>query len=581
MRIGVGAALLLLALASWSCGGGAPPPEGGPRPGDEPTPSAATGPLYFVDATKGSGLDGFRQVNGAPLKPHIIDSVGGGVAFLDHDGDGDLDVYLTNGSRLEGFPPGQEPRDALFENQGDGTFRDVTEGSGLGDTAWTNGVVVADVDGDGRQDLYLTNYGPNVLLRNRGDGSFEDVTAEAGVAGDSWSTGAAFFDADGDLDLDLYVANYVDFDPGFQPADPSLCEYRGHMVFYGPKGLRPAGDRLYRNDGGRFTDVTEESGIVNAGGFGFQVLTFDADEDGDLDVFVANDSTANYLWKNDGSGHFSESGLLGGMALSESGKEQGSMGAALGDYDHDGRLDVYITNFAEDYYTLYRNQGKGFFSDTTFRLDLGEGTYSSLGWGCSFFDPDNDGDLDLFASNGHVYPQVDEFDFGQTYLQKNQLFEQVEGGRFVERTTSAGPGFLVEASSRGSAVGDYDDDGDLDLIVSNLDGAPTLLRNDGTGTGAWIKVRLEAPAPNTEAIGALVTVEAGGIQRVKPVLSSNSFLSVDDRRLHFGLGDGFETASAEVRWPDGSVERFEGLATRRLHRLRQGEGSRRTAPSVR
>lgn len=572
---GARAAILAACLAGTACGGGEPGPE---RVG--PVATAPAHPAWFTDATVDAGLAGFRQVNGAPEKLEIVEAIGAGVAFLDHDRDGDIDVYLTNGSSLDGFTEGQEPRDALYRNDGGGRFTDVSAASGVGDTGWTNGVTVADYDGDGWVDVYLTNFGPNVLLRNRGDGRFEDVTARAGVGDPRWSTGACFFDADGDGDLDLYVANYIEHERGFQPQDKSTCQYRGIMVAYGPRGLEPAPDTFYRNRGdGTFEDATREAGIVDPGYYGFTAVALDFDFDGDLDVYVANDSVANFLWRNDGHGHFTDVAVSVGAGLSEEGKAQAGMGVAVGDSDGDGLLDLWVTNFADDYYTLYRNEGRGFFADVTSLAGLRDPTWPFMGWGCGFADFDRDGDSDLFAVNGHTYPQVDEVGVGLGYAQRALLLENDGTGRYRDATAEAGPGLEARLVGRGAAFGDYDDDGDVDVLIGVIDGPPILLRNDGDPGRAWLSVELVGTAPNTGALGAFVTLTAGGRRQVRTMLSGESFLSANDPRLHFGLGEARRVERIEIRWPDGVTEIFGPFEARQRVRVVRGTGTIERAPA--
>ena len=565
---------LLLAPALGGCGAEEEPPPAPvaspPATTDGGTASAA--PFLFVDVAEAAGIGAFVQENGDDKKLLISESVGGGVAFLDYDGDGDLDLYLSNGSRHGGFPVGEEPTDALFANLGDGTFVDRTAEAGLGDTNWTMGVRVVDFDGDRRPDLYLTNHGPNVLYHNRGDGTFEDVTESAGVGDPGWSTGACFLDYDRDGDLDLYVANYVEFDADAIVAEGKFEEYRGERVYYGPRGLDGARDRFYENQGDRtFRDVSAAVGVDGPRSYGFQALAFDYDEDGWLDIYVANDSMANALWRNDGEGHFEDVAMRAGLALSLDGGPQAGMGIALGDYDGDLAFDLYVTNFAEDYFTLYHGEGEGFFTDVTQRAGLSGPTFSSLGWGCGFEDFDSDGDQDLFAICGHVFPQVDLFPFATAYCQRNLLFEN-DGGRFREVGASSGPGFALEQVSRGAAVGDFDEDGDLDLLVGNIDGMPALLRNDTPPRGNWVKVLLVGAGANTDAIGArIVGTYAGG--KVHRLAGANcGFLSSNDPRLHLGLGQTERIDKLQVLWPDGTEETVRDLPAGHLVVIEQGQG---------
>lgn len=553
---------------------------GGQEPLEEPhseLPTAepvAESPFSFTDVTESSGLSAFRQRNGNPDKPFIVDQIGGGVALLDYDRDGDLDAYLTNGSDLDGFPDGEAPRDALFQNDGSGRFRDVSVAAGIGDEQWTNGVAAPDVDGDGFPEVYLCNLGPNVLLHNRGDGTFADVTSTSGTGDASWSTGAAFFDADLDGDLDLYVANYLEFDRDFVPADEQLCTYRGIMVAYGPRGLELAPDNFYRNDGtGVFAEDTRAAGMRGDPAYGFQVLAFDFDLDGDTDVFVSNDSMENFFFVNDGKGRFADRGMQSGLAVNLYGQSQAGMGAAVGDYNGDGLSDIYVTNFAQDYNTLYRNDGGGFFTDVTGELRLSGPTMTSLGWSCGFVDFDSDGDDDVYVSNGHLYPQIDLFDFGTTYRQRNQVFENRGGQRFVDVTLGSGAAWEDAAVSRGGAVGDIDGDGDPDLLIGNIDGPPTLLRNDSPRAGAWISIRVVGEPGNRDAIGATLDVIAGERTQRKALGGQGGFLSASDPRLHFGLGP-WDAGDVEavVHWPGGVRERFEGLAIERHHELERGSG---------
>jgi len=530
--------------------------------------------VQFVDVTRQAGIT-IKTTSGSEEKMYIVEAKGGGAAvFLDYNGDGWMDIYIVNGSKLEGFPPGQEPRNVLYRNNGDGTFTDVTEESGVGDTHWGMGCTAVDYDNDGDTDIYVANFGPNVLYRNNGDGTFTDVTEEAGVGDPRWSTGTAWGDYDGDGDLDLYVANYVDFDVHH------LEKYRGRNVWHGievmagPRGLEGAEDVFYRNNGdGTFTEVTVDAGLVDRlKGYGFTVLFADYDNDGDLDIYVANDSVPNYLYRNNGDGTFTEVGLEAGVAYSEDGREQAGMGAVFGDYDNDGWLDIFVTNFSDDNNTLYRNEGNGFFTDVTFQAGLGGPSLPFVSWGTEFLDYDNDGWKDIFVATGHVYPQVDLYDFGTTYKERNQLYHNNGDGTFTEVTDQAGPGMQVEKVSRGAAFGDYDNDGDIDVLVLNMGDTPTLLRNDGGNRNHWIKFRTVGTWSNRDGIGTRIWVTAGGLTQMREVYMGSSFLSGNDIRVHFGLGRNKKAERVKVRWPSGLVEEFRDLEADRLYILKEGEG---------
>jgi hypothetical protein len=508
----------------------------------------------FRDVAKKNDID-FKLVSGSASKPYILESMAGGVGFLDFDNDGWIDIYLVNGSTLAAEKDGSnEASDRLFRNTGNGTFADVTARSKLGDTSWGMGVAAADVNNDGFEDLYITNYGPNRLYLNRGDGTFRDFSAWSGAAGSAWSSSAAFADYDQDGDLDLYVTNYLEFNPDELPEDSQLCRYRGIRVQCGPRGMIPTADRFYENRGdGRFRDATANSEIGDApDSYGLGVIWADYDNDGDQDIYVANDSTPNFLFKNNGDKTFTEMALLAGVALSDDGKEQAGMGADFGDYDNDGDLDLVVTNFSDDYNTLYRNEGDGRFQDVSYRAGLAEATWTHLSWGVRFADVDLDGALDIVIANGHVYPEVDEQDLGTRYRQSNSVFLNQRDGTFKRDASSEfffpGP----ELSSRGLAAGDINNDGQVEFLIANLDAAPSLMAGDVETKGNWLLLKLEGTESNRGAVGARVTVTAGDLVQIREVRRGGSYQSQSDPRLHFGLGGAETIDKVEIRWPAGA-----------------------------
>jgi hypothetical protein len=545
--------------------------------------------VRYVDVTAESGLSSFRHVSGGTDKDYIIETTGSGVALLDFDDDGMLDVYFVNGSTLQP-KAGGVPRAALFRNTGSLAFRDVTSAAGVANERWGQGVCVGDFDNSGTPDLYVTNFGANRLYRNTGDGRFVDSAERAGVAFDGWSTGCAFGDYDGDGWLDLYVAGYVALDlqklppspprdrpPGeaglSQPAragmgaayssDAPYCTYRALPVMCGPKGLSGAPDHLFRNNrDGTFTDVTEKAGVSDSKRlYGFGVAWVDLDDDGRLDLVVANDSGPNHVYRNLGEGRFADISYPSGAALDGTGREQAHMGVAVGDYDNDGRNDIHITNFADDFNVLYHNQGKATFSDVSFRSGVAHVSVPFLGWGTDFLDYDNDGWLDLLVVNGHVYPAADRMPWNTSYAQRTLLFRNLEGRRFEEVGAAAGPGLTTPRVSRGSAVGDLDNDGALDVVINNIDGEPALARNVGAASaGHWLAVRLvgdpERKCPR-DAIGSVVFVTAGGMRRRGEVASGRGQISQSDQRVHFGLGPHTTVARLEVRWANGPTVEYE------------------------
>jgi len=523
----------------------------------------------FSDQTAAAGIT-YRNVFGGPEKHYILESHGSGAAFFDHDSDGDLDLYIVNGATFATYRDRSGPGNALYRNRGDGTFVAITQEAKVGDAGWGGGVAVGDIDNDDRPDLYVTNYGANVLYRNRGD-HFADATHEAGVGGDQYSASAAFFDYDRDGDLDLYVANYVVFDAEHRPAKPKLCTFfSGLRVYCGPKGLVGAPDVLYRNEGdGAFTDVTQASGVAAANRYyGLGVVPADYDSDGDSDLFVANDETPNVLFQNQGDGTFQDVALIAGVGYNGDGDVEAGMGVDFGDYDNDGDDDLYVTHFFTETNTLYRNESGVRFSDVTTTAGLAAATVEMLGWGTRFFDYDNDGRLDLFIANGHVYPQVDQAATGATYRQPNQLFRNAGSGRFAP----AAAGLELAKVSRGTSFGDYDSDGDIDLFVVELNDAPTLLRNDGGNAGNYLVVQVFGREDNRAGVGTRIGLQAADKRQWRTVNGAGSYLSHSDLRVHFGLGPAQLSDRVEITYPNGSTYAIANVPANKLLVVRQGQG---------
>lgn len=525
--------------------------------------------LVFEDVAAEAGLD-FQHYSGSPEKQYILESMSGGVAWIDFDRDGWMDLYLVNGGRWEELVQGKRTvSNALYRNNGDGTFTDVTDKAGVGNRHWGMGVAAGDYDNDGWVDLFVCNYGPNTLYRNHRDGTFRDVTAEAGVGDGRWAVSASFGDYDADGLLDLYVTNTVQFD--YKDPDPMECHYRGITVQCGPLGMVGDSDILYRNSGdGTFSDVSEKAGVSDVTpSYGLGAIWSDYDNDGDLDLYVANDQMANFLFRNRGDGTFEETGLFAGAAFSDDGTAQGSMGVDFGDYDRDGLLDIYITHFSDDYNTLFRNLGQGRFRDMTRGAGLTFSSWPMVGWGTGFVDLDHDGWEDIFAANGHVFPQVDGYKIGTSFHQRSQVFRNLGKGKFQE--VSAGLDKLKSWSSRGVAFADYDNDGDIDVAVNNLDGVPWLLNNQkGSEAGSWLMLSLEGTRTNRSAIGARVSLETAEGKQMREVRGGSSYESTHDFRVHFGLGRLETVKKLTVRWTDGTTQDFENLAVNRIYRLKEG-----------
>ncbi len=536
--------------------------------------SSASPGVGFTDLTPRSGVR-FHPTS-APEKRYIVESMGGGVALFDYNNAGCLDIYFTNALTVETANDPKRSPSALYRGHCDGTFEDVTGDSGLAYPGWAFGVVAADYDGDGFMDLYVTCLGPNHLYRNRGNGTFEDVTAKAGVDDPRWSTGAAFGDFDNDNRLDLFVANYVDFKLDDLPefGHGKQCRYRGVLVQCGPRGLRGAGDSLFRNNGdGTFANVTQRAGVADPDGrYGMSAVWLDADDDGWQDIYVANDAGPNFLYRNSHDGTFTEDGFLAGVAVGTEGLLQGSMGVAVGDYLHSGRFAIFVTNFENEYNALDRRDGELLYTDVSMPAGLARLAGPYVGWGTAFFDYDNNGWLDLLVVNGHVYPQLDNIDVGSRYKQRMFLLENQGNGAFSEIAAKFGDIFTTPRVSRGAAFGDIDNDGDVDIVVSNLDDSPMVIRNDGGNRNNWVTIKAERPGPNRDAMGARVKVVAGDLVQWAEVRNGGSYLSASDIRLHFGLEQQKRIDLVEVHWQRGKVDQFRNLPVNRFLTVAEGRG---------
>lgn len=511
----------------------------------------------------------------SPEKKFIVESMSGGVLLIDFDRDGLQDIYFPNAPTVEMYLKGERARSALYRNNGDGSFTDVSEKSGTAYPGFAMGGAVGDFNNDGWPDLYITCLGDNVLYRNNGDGTFTDIARSAGVLDNRWSAGAAFGDFDRDGHLDLFVTNYVDYRladfAGF--ASLPTCKYRGLDVQCGPRGLKGVGDSLFRNNGdGTFTDVTRSAGVEDPTGYyGLQVVLSDFANRGKLDVYVANDSTANFLYRNDYP-KFPDVGLISGTAVSGDGSEQGSMGVAVGDYLHSGRFSIFVTNFVDEYNVLYRNDGNYNFTDVSFSAKVAQVSRPYVGWGTGFFDIDNDTWLDLLVVNGHVYPQMDQIASGLGYKQGKLLHLNLGDGSFCDATSLAGPALAEKRASRGAAFGDLDNDGDIDVVVGDLDSRPEILRNEGSTGNNWINLELGALTGTPLAIGARIKIVSGGITQTEEVRSGGSYLSQNDLRIHFGLGKATKADSVEIIWPSGRSDTLKNVPANKFYAVLEGTG---------
>jgi len=512
--------------------------------------------VSFIAVTK-SGID-FKHTDGKSEKRLFNEFLGSGGGFFDYDNDGDLDIYLVNGASQIASPDKNPSTNALYRNNGDGSFSNVTELTGTGSTSYGTGCTVGDYDNDGDLDLYIANFGPNVLYQNSGKGTFIDVSMQSGVANSQWGTSCAFADVDNDGNLDLYITNYADY----AVKNDKKCYVRGIWQYCGPRSYPPDTDIFYHNNGnGMFTDLTEKSGFLDVPAcHGLGVAFGDYDNDGDQDLYVANDQDPNFLFQNQGSGKFEETALLSGVSYSDMGKEEAGMGTIFGDYDNDGLLDLTVSNFQKETNTLYHNEGSGFFADVTTLAGIGEITYSYLGWGIAFFDYNNDGYKDIFVANGHVLDNITDIDRSTTYPQRNLLFRNLGDGTFEDVSNQSGSGLTLQKVSRTVALGDYDNDGDLDILVTNWNQTADLLRNEGGNLNNWIQINVVGTKSNKSGIGTRIKLVAGNLKQYQEVQSGGSYLAFSDLRTHFGVGNAKRIDLVEILWPSGHIDKYKDLA---------------------
>lgn len=537
--------------------------------GTWPSAARAQFPIQLRDITAQTGVT-FQHTDGSSGRRYIVETLASGLALFDYDNDGDTDIYFLNGAPLPGALPDTSARNRLYRNEGDWRLTDVTDVAGVGDTGYSLGVAVADYDNDGYQDVYVSNFGPNVLYHNNGDGTFSDVTGATQVAaGDAMGAGVSFLDADADGNLDLYVANYVKF--SFAAHRPYIVD--GFPKYPGPKSFDPEPDRFFRNNGdGTFRDASEQSGIAAHAGTGMGTIAFDCDQDGDADIVVLNDVMGNFLFENDGTGKFTEVGLLSGIGYNIDGQALGSMGVDCADYDNDGLLDLFQTSFANELPALFRNLGAGLFSDETRAAGAGVSALAHVNWGTGFADFDNDGDSDLFLANGHLQDNVELYDDKTAYEVANQLLMNDGRGKFIDVSGRCGSGLAVRRSSRGAAFDDLDRDGRIDVVVSNSRQPPTILRNESLAENHWIQIRLHAIRGNRDGVGARVTVKAGKLSQVKEVHSGRGYQSHWGTCLHFGLGGQQRVDRIEIQWLGGGRDAFADVAVDQIVEIIEGSG---------
>ena len=541
-----------------------------------------SGPVIFQDVSKQAGLTTWRHVMGTPQKEFIIETNGSGVGLIDYDNDGWLDIYLVNGSTYDAQQgKSVPPHAALFHNNHDGTFTNVAEQAGVTNDRWGFGVAVGDFNNDGWADLYVSNFGKNRLYKNNHDGTFTDVGEKAGVTLGNWSNGATFGDYDGDGRLDLFVPGYVHYDfnnppvPGSKAMNYGFCQFRGTNVMCGPRGLQGEQDHLFHNNGdGTFTDVSKEAGVSDPSRYyGFSSVFADLNNDGKVDLLVADDSTPNYLYINKGNGTFEDDSYASGFALNREGRETATMGVAVGDYQNNGRLDIVTTDFSDDYKVLYHDDGDADYTDVSYQMGIAQEGIPFLGWGVGFIDYDNDGWKDLMMVNGHVYPAVDHYDWGTTFAERPLLFHNIQGKHFEYVPPVQGYGLADVVPGRGAAFGDLFNDGKIDVVINVIDGHPVLLRNVSKDGNHWVELKLVGgPKSPRDAVGATVYLTANGMRQRGDVLSGGSYMSSNDQRVHFGLGKATEVDGVEIHWPSGAKEKLRLTSVDRIFTIQEGKG---------